>query len=612
MAYIFRGRLCAYFCDDCSELLSDVVVRLYRHREEQPITALAVANPKDTFALLKDDQVKSKTQYLLAETKTDANGNFTVVLNEEQYKGEAFEIDIYCGTIPHRPPRPKPHNPVQFSITTLQPQWKRGEEGYLAYWDYCISKRFWCAIMALFDEWVICGRVVTCEKKEAVAGVKVSAFDVDWIQDDSIGSTTTDAGGYFRIYYTSDAFKKTPFTGLDLELFGGPDLYFRVETGSGVVLLNEPSSRGRNSDRENVGNCFCVELCVDTNTPPPFNHPWFTHVGDFNIVSDFDSTTGKTNKAAPFMTSTAHGGPNYGFYDGRLGYGVKLKGFCPKKDLISGENMQYRFRFAPAATPLALTNITGDMITGVIVGSRPILWKLFDDTLVTTFQTIIIDGSGATVDPTPTPVGPGPWPAIPPHVIVPDADGWIKVDQNGLDDGFYGPLLRFVTANAVPGGTAPGNGASTLPAVQKSGAAIRLVFEAGPVTGGVTFTNDLPKILINNWSQVQELNLLQFHSGGGDPCSELSTVLDVEYTVDHELLGSWNLQILSESPSAPGTVIPPFPVGSTARGGAGTKHFDISTWQSCSYQVWLGSSRLLTDGEEDDSGGSLLKTFCKM
>jgi hypothetical protein len=351
---------------------------------------------------------------------------------------------------------------------------------------------------------------------------------------------------------------------------------------------------------------------VDTDGGPNDQHPWFTHVGDFNIVSDIDLTTGKTNKAAPFMTINAHGGPDYGFYDGPYNRGIKLKGFCPKKDPISGENMQYRFRFAPAANPLALTNITKEMITGVIVGSRPIAWKLFDNNLVNTFQTIIIAGSGATPDPTPTPVGSGPWPAIPPHVIVPDADGWIKVDQTGLDDGFYGPLLQFVTANAVPGGVAPGSVAGTLPADPKNGAAIRIVFEAGPVTGGVSFTNDLPKILINNWSQVQELNLLQFHTGGGDPCAELSTTLDVEYTVDHELLAGWNLQITSASPSAPGTVIPPFPGGSIGRGGAGTKHFDISTWQSCSYSVSLGSSRKLTDGENEDSGSPSVQTFCKM
>jgi hypothetical protein len=33
----------------------------------------------------------------------------------------------------------------------------------------------------------------------SIAGVKVSAFDVDWTQDDPLGSGITDATGYFHI-----------------------------------------------------------------------------------------------------------------------------------------------------------------------------------------------------------------------------------------------------------------------------------------------------------------------------------------------------------------------------------------------------------------------------
>ena len=59
---------------------------------------------------------------------------------------------------------------------------------------------------------------------------------------------------------------------------------------------------------------FCIRVC-----PPIFNHPWFTHVGDFDILGDFDPGTGLTNKAH------GHGGPNYGFFGG-----LSLRGFCPK------------------------------------------------------------------------------------------------------------------------------------------------------------------------------------------------------------------------------------------------------------------------------------------
>ena len=164
MSYLFKGRLCGYLCQECEEPLSDVVIRLYRNRKEQNTTALAVADPGLTLSLNNDDQVKAKASSLIAEGKADANGNFSFTLGaKEKYSGEAFEIDVYCGTVPRRKPGRKPVQPRQFSITTLQPLWKQTGDGeFAAAWQYCIPWRFWCYIRGLFDAWVICGRLTTC------------------------------------------------------------------------------------------------------------------------------------------------------------------------------------------------------------------------------------------------------------------------------------------------------------------------------------------------------------------------------------------------------------------------------------------------------------------
>ncbi|MEO6982341.1 MAG: hypothetical protein ABI072_04420, partial [Edaphobacter sp.] len=78
---------------------------------------------------------------------------------------------------------------------------------------------------------------------------------------------------------------------------------------------------------------FCRLVC-----PPVYNHPWFTHVGDFDILSDFDPT-GLTNKA-----EAAHGGPQFGFFSN-----LSLRGFCPKYDPAhAGAQMAYRFLYQPA------------------------------------------------------------------------------------------------------------------------------------------------------------------------------------------------------------------------------------------------------------------------
>jgi hypothetical protein len=173
-----------------------------------------------------------------------------------------------------------------------------------------------------------------------VAGITVSAFDVDWIQDDALGSAITDSSGHFRIDYLAADFKRTPFPWLNVELFGGPDLYFKVESPGGGLILDEPPSRGRDHDRENAGPCFCVDLCVDQ--PGGTRHAWFTHVGDFAIITDIDPATGKTNTAAPVGLLGAHGGSGFGFYDG-LNQCLKLIGDCSATHPSGGDPMRYVF-----------------------------------------------------------------------------------------------------------------------------------------------------------------------------------------------------------------------------------------------------------------------------
>lgn len=257
--YIFKGHLCGYICAECPEPLANLQVRLYRVDDQRNVAALAVANPKETFAILDDDQVQAKESRLFAKADTDAEGNFTFELGDK-YAGEAFEVDVYCGTVPRQKIGKKPPKPRQFTITTLQPRYRETENSFVAVWDYCLPYRFWCALLALFDVWTICGRVVDCETKRPVVGVKVLAFDADWLQDDYLGFAFTDSTGKFIITYSSVDFKLG--TWINVELIGGPDLYFRIEDAGGSPLLNEGHSRGRDPDRENATNCFCVELCV--------------------------------------------------------------------------------------------------------------------------------------------------------------------------------------------------------------------------------------------------------------------------------------------------------------------------------------------------------------
>jgi len=288
--YVFSGKLRAYICRECLDVLANVQVLLYRNRDDQDVNNLASAAPKDTFAILSEEEVRAKEKFLMAETRTDQNGDFTFHLDSEknQYKGEAFEVDVRLKTVPGRDPEAKPIT-VQFSITTLAPDWEeKGNDLVAPFWDYTLSARYWCLVYAYYDVWVICGKFVTCKGRAPLPGAIIRAFDADWIQHDALGEDTTDFNGRFRIYYTSSDFKKTPLSPfVNFEWVGGPDLFFQAEFG-GSIVLNEPSSAGRQPGRENVGRCVCIELCTDEIVPPDADEiPHWERVEAFEVDTDF-------------------------------------------------------------------------------------------------------------------------------------------------------------------------------------------------------------------------------------------------------------------------------------------------------------------------------------
>jgi hypothetical protein len=607
--YRFSGRLCGLICKDCREALSNVEVRLYRTRSDQRVTELVAASSKTTFSVLSDEEVSAKEDSLLGAFQTDADGAFTADLGIEQgYDGEAFEIDVYCATVPGRPHSGRAPKPVQFSITVLQPIWREGDAGASAYWEYCLPYRFWCKIRSLFGAWTICGHLTTCDSDspQPVPGMRVSAFDADWLQHDALGSAITDGSGHFRINYLAPDFEKTIFSWLNIELVGGPDLYFRVETLGGDILIDEPSTRGRAPDRENVGPCFCVDLCV--KEAPVVDHAWFTRVGDFDITSDF-SAAGTTTGARP-IGPTGHGGPGFAFFGA-----IKLIGDCPTHYPGGGAPMRYRFLVGPVgATPTPL--LSADIMSRA-VGDRPILWRDATGLKVMSQQIIVAPSVFAGAMPAGAPQPPPPAVAgvsIPPAVLVPDGNGWVTVDPAANLGGFSGPLMHFMTATRVPGGPAPGSGAGNAPASPKAGTHVQIVFQAEPVTGPTpaapTLTNSLPNIYINNWEAVAELGLQEFGAGC---CTPLSTSLTIKYTADHEFMRSWGVGLSSCAlPGGPPAGVT-LPSGTTPRGGFGSDPINISNptaWPACSYIVSLTTTRALTDGESDAHPKGPQLPFC--
>jgi hypothetical protein len=616
MPYLFKGSLCGLICAECPEPLSDVTVRLYRHRTGQDVTTLAVASPKDTFAILTDDQVKAKASSLIAEAKTDADGNFVFALGDAQgYKGEAFEIDVYCGTVPRRKPGRKSPPPVQFSITTFQPIWRQSEAGFIGVWDYCIPSRYWCAVRRRFGAWTICGRIVVCDQKLPVAGVKVTAFDTDWIQDDNIGSAITDGAGKFRIDYLAEDFEKTPFSPfINLELVAGPDLYFRIETMGGVVLLAEPRSRGRDPDRDNVGNCFCVDLCIAQ--PPVVGVdpiPLFTHVGQYRVDPIYNDFT-------PDGLTTAG---NLAFTDT-----IPLIGLLPNG--TATDALEYHFREAEydaTGTLLgAVSDVDQTMIAPTVIGQL----EYFD--WDTTLLAFVLRSANYWVNNAAAPLTTIHRNGFPDITIQLNQSvkpgGWIEVPrQNALVPNgqglFVGGFVSMVDldttklTNELYDLTAPPpelNAGDSVPAAKKSRMhRFKLFFEARKVgTIPILASNVREKIVLSNTHYTQHhhpswagfvdteravvmVDIAELAAPGGG-CSRVTDHVHALFTAYHPFLGSVSVYIEGPTPPAlPPAISPPIVAGEAVSplGGA---DFDITAQPKCAYILWLTVTLNLTSG----------------
>ena len=610
MPFIFKGNLSAYLCLDCKEHLAFVTVRLYRLRDNQKETMLAAAETKHTINLLDKKQIAAKKGHLIAEVKTDENGNFTFELNEkrEKYQGEAFELDVYLTSVAGQSQESSTHAPVQFTITTLQPRWRQREKALMWYWTYCLPSRFWCRLRERFGVWVICGRVIDCESQFPIPAAKVTAFDRDWLQDDELGSVTTDSNGRFRIYYPTSAFQ--PGTLLDIEMYGGPDLYFHVETTLGAPLLIEPAARGRDPDRENVGPCFCVTLCTEepqeSTEPQPL--PVFSHLGGYNYEDDINSLPAQSG-----LTKSS----NRAFFSS-----VRLNGVLPKK--LNNQPMEFRFETqeidatgAPLAawTPVVMARIAKTKI-GVLERRNP-AFPILSPNPIKTLDYIVGAPSAGEMAAT----------------VNADSHGdWIQVPQESSSAlgpiGFFSPngnMIRLITASLAafptinletPGPLIASQSATSTgqALVQNRHYSIRMqVREVGTGIAGVV-AGSCQNVAIENsryrtlhhpaWmaelkSSALAVAMVDVEELILNGCSGINTTLTVNYTAAHPNLGS--ISIGMKGPGGPYSLALTPDGAASADNQFGTATLaaplTVNDLAPCAYIVKLSVQVLLTTGD---------------
>ena len=585
MAYLLNGRLIGLLCEDCSEPLVGATVRLVRAASET-VSHDAAADPKHTAVVHEAATADARSAEVVGEAVVGGDGSFRVKF-AEGYGGEPFDVDIFCGTLTGHPVPPKP---LTFTVTTLAPQWRKEEDEYVAAWSYDIPHRIWCGIRGRLGWWTICGHVTVCGTEIAVPNVKVSAFDRDWLQDDPLGSATTDASGHFRIDYTAAAFKKTPWSPLiNIELVGGPDVYFRIDGPSGV-LLQEPPSRGRQRDRENVGPCFCVDLCVKDQPPGTDQpYPWFDHIGVYKTVTGFDSGAAGTGRTI---------GGDRAFYSN-----LRLNGVLGR--LFNGQPAEYRFEYDNGggwqpvlpAQMVAMQIGTWERLTGVIPP-------------VETKAVVVLGANGPDE-----------------IAVTPDADGWIAVPQdNSLTTGLFVPNNNLLGLNSaalssqtvdlagvVAGQSTAGAGLATdqlvaLRMKMRVAGQSATEVEAG-IAQRVALANTVYNQVEKNGSWVpgradNQLGAISLDIAEliGHGCARITNALHVNYTAAHPNLGSMALSITG--PGGPyhydlPAISPDFFGSVSTLKDSSNNPVAIASLPKCSYLLQGDIVLLLTTGDTE-------------
>lgn len=582
----FAGRI----CQDCFEHFSNIEVALYQSKEGE---CPDLPNIKKAFKQLSEEEFKEMHPNLLAEDVTDDAGKveFSIDPEKTNYQGECIEVVITFKRFDGSDKELE--HPKHFRIALYKPQWDQTENGYVHYGDFILPANLWCAYLRKHGIWVICGQVTTCAKPVSPVGnVTVKAYDVDWSQDDYLGSATTDSNGYFLIYYDRSKFDRTPFSPfINIEWTGGPDVYFTIEgvdtDGNPVTLLDEPPSRGRKSDRENVSNCFCVKLCVElVPQPDPYEVPMWTHIGDYQIpdsvnLHDFTGD-GYTNVG------------NLAFFKTMTFIGQTGKATATKK-------LRYRFLYAEwtgITSPTPTNPFTKDMIAKTKVG------QIITSISPLILEPVYVNNPGAT------------------HNHEPDSAGWIEVEDDPMFTPITNKLISLISTKLAPAASysnpAPNPDAGNSPPVDKAREvhkfALGYQLEEKIGLGAWTLIHDqtMEALVINNARTVLWLELDEFIVNSS-LCQPIINTVTINYTVDHPHLDWYEIEIEKQGVNMHWPVPRVNHGGSlTFRGGNGTTGaINISTWDPCSYIVFLRGHRRLTNGYSGPSNEYVYRTFCK-
>lgn len=623
MRFILKGNLHGVLCREKQIPVKKTIVRLYRYNDQDSVVGMATAEPKELFKIYKNEELSAKSSNLLAETNTDENGAYSFDLDQEKqkYKDEPVELVLYYPDVPDygQENKDKPKNFKGFGVlvNVIQPRWRETNDNFLyATFNYAFNSKNWCYMMSLLDLWFIFGQLTVCNSQVPIAGIEVTAMDDDWISDDKLGSALTNSNGNFLIIYTSKEFKKTflsPWINVETPLLpwnNGPDVFFKYSLGGGS--LDESPSRGRDKDRENVGNCFCVNLCLKKgpidNPDDEEVIPGFFKIGQnraYHILNNIDATTGRTKGKA------VAGWNDLAFYSN-----LSLLGSLNKK--INSKPLEYKFQYEEWSTPGGVvinpwTDIKKPEIANTVIGyTQELTGDIFNPIKITDYA----------IHPYPGEM----------EVFFDVSDTWVKVPQistfvvntNGLLINLISTKLMSGTVNMS--GLMPGNNAASVQLLQKNRYfKLRMLKreEGNPASQAIAGTSKeiaLFNLLYSgvpqngSWlpgtSTERGIACLDIKEMTGSGCGKITTSLTVKYTAANPNLGS--VKVTMSGPGGP-HVFPAIAHDTAGEEAHGEVAYSgtVAALPNCAYIVYVHADIKLTNGEITHNNIWDHMAFCK-
>jgi hypothetical protein len=613
MNYSITGQVSAEICRDCLAGGAQGVLRFYDGQRRLTTNETA---PKDVHQILSEKDLAGLGEQLLAREPLGADGAYKIEIDDRQhpYKGGPIIAVLEVPFLAPMKGAERKHPTMFLVLEVFQPEWKQGETRFSAHKNFRIPFSFWCRLMSLFDVWCICGHIIDCKTQKPLVGLSVTAMDADLIKDDVLGTATTDANGYFKIYYRSADFKKTflsPLINVETPFGGdlGPDVYFLVTSG-GEAVYTETRADGKKEGRKDRPNCWCVELCLDAvpvdNDEDPIRAVW-TNVGAYLIPDD--------STLNDFDAQGYGGAHKYGFFNV-----LPLEGEV-KRYSAGGFPMQWRFMVSSTtadngAAPVpaaAFTPVTP--AAGTFVAFR--VGKMIRP-FSPSYKVVAIDVTAADVD----------------------ANGWVSLESaitRTFNDDPYGVGISpanlttetwYFEAESVMMNlnTTVLTTAHTVPSYAKAGVAvaaadywaierIAIRFECREDLGGGSYAASLGNGRTLNSIVVSNDGIfvaLEVKDGSGNTvyCSEFNTQPKLAYSVYHPHLDAVSLNLDQNGPSGynanQSDAMIPFSnpnarPGTTSVGGLITINPPIV--ETCIYIASLSYGLRLTTGRTNWTGG---------